>query len=251
MFSVNGWNSGLVACSLVTCRSCLGRLAKGRSPEGEGTIMQRRLTQEQIRKSRYKGSERKGSSEGSSENCRWGRVFWTTDLKKYKTADLVPESTCRFRLEVKLIAIKHNERLLCYLFSYITLLMSDLWLELNLWSRLPSQGWCIASVPSTSHPMPGCNHNYYYYLLSTLFKRWFLESLTDLEIGLTIGLYLLKYKRSKTEFTFWWIMHLHPTIHQDPSAYNPLDHLELRLDLLPLHCYRKTLRCNFAARTAW
>ena len=37
-----------------------------------------------------------------------------------------------------------------------------------------------------------------------------------------------------------WITHLHPTIHQDPSAYNPLNHLELHLDLLSLHCYHKT-----------
>ena len=204
-----------------------------------------------MRKSRYKGNERKGSSEGSSENCRWRRVFWTTDFKKCKTADLVRESKCRFGMEVKLIAIKHNERLLCYLSSYINLLISDLWLELDLWSRLQSQGWCIASVPSTSHLMPGHNRNRYYYLLSTSFERWFLELLTDLGISFTIGLYLPKYKWSKTDFTLWWITHLHPIIHQDSSAYNPLDHLELRLDLLPLHCYHKILQWNPAARTAW
>ena len=77
MLSVNGWNSGLVVCGLVTCRSCEGRLAKGGSPESEGTIVRRCLTQEQMRKGRYKGSVHKGSS----GNCRWGRVFWTTDLE--------------------------------------------------------------------------------------------------------------------------------------------------------------------------
>ena len=50
----------------------------------------------------------------------------TTDLKKYKTADLVRESKRRFGLVVRLIAIKYNERLLYYLSSYINFLMSDL-----------------------------------------------------------------------------------------------------------------------------
>ena len=205
----------------------------------------------QIRWQTRKGSYEGYLHKGSSRNCTWGRVFWTTDLEKCKATDLVRESKRRFGLVVRLIAIEYNERLLCYLSSYINLLMSDLWLELDLWSRLQSQGWCIASVPSTSHPMPGRNRNRYYYLLLTSFERWFSELLTGLGIALTIWLYLLKYERSKTEFTLWWITHLHPTIHQDPSAYNPLDHLELRLDLLPLHCYCKTLRYNSAARTAW
>ena len=49
-----------------------------------------------------------------------------TDLKKGKTADLVRESKRGFGLVVRLIAIKYYERLLCYLSSYINLLMSDL-----------------------------------------------------------------------------------------------------------------------------
>ena len=81
--------------------------------------------------------------------------------------------------------------------------------------------------------MPGRNHNRYYYLLLTLFEHWFSALLTGLRITLTIWLYSLKYERSKTEFTLWWIMHLHPINHQDPCAYNPLDHLELRLDPYP------------------
>ena len=68
-------------------------------------------------------------------NCGWGKIFWTTDLKKYKIADLVRESKRRFRLIVKLIAIEYIERLLCYLSSYINLLMLDLWLNLDLWPR--------------------------------------------------------------------------------------------------------------------
>ena len=43
---------------------------------------------------------------------------------------------CRGQLIVRLIAIEYNERLLYYLSSYINLLMSDLWLKLDLWSRL-------------------------------------------------------------------------------------------------------------------
>ena len=100
MLSVNGWNSGLVACSWVTCRSCKGRLAKGWLPEGEETIVRRCLTQEQMRKGRYESNVRKGSL----GNCKWGRVFWTTDLKKCKTTDLVRESKRRFELVVRLIA---------------------------------------------------------------------------------------------------------------------------------------------------
>ena len=49
-----------------------------------------------------------------------------TDLEKCKTADLVRESKRRFGLIVRLIAIEYNERLLCYLSSYTSLLMSDL-----------------------------------------------------------------------------------------------------------------------------
>ena len=41
----------------------------------------------------------------------------------------------KFYLVVRLIAIEYNKRLLCYLFSYIHLLISDLWLDLDLWSR--------------------------------------------------------------------------------------------------------------------
>ena len=43
---------------------------------------------------------------------------------------------CKGQLVIRLIAIEYNERLLCYLSSYIHLLMSDLWLKLDLWSRL-------------------------------------------------------------------------------------------------------------------
>ena len=100
MLSVNRWNSGLVAYSLVICRLCEGRLAKDGLPESEGTIVRQCLTQEQMRKGRYKESVRKGSS----GNGRGGRVFWTTDLAKCKIADLVRESKRRFGLVVRLIA---------------------------------------------------------------------------------------------------------------------------------------------------
>ena len=68
-----------------------------------------RCAQEQIRwqmrKSRYKDYLHKGSS----GNCGWGRVFWTTDLEKCKTANLVRESKRRFALVVRLIANKCHE----------------------------------------------------------------------------------------------------------------------------------------------
>ena len=59
----------------------------------------------QMRKSRYKGYLHKGSL----GNCGWGRVFWTTDLKKCKTADLVQESKHRFGLVIRLIANECHE----------------------------------------------------------------------------------------------------------------------------------------------
>ena len=64
-----------------------------------------------MRKGKYKGSLRKGSL----GNYRWGKVFWTTDLGKYKTADLVRESKHRFGLVERLQVIDHYERFLYYL----------------------------------------------------------------------------------------------------------------------------------------
>ena len=49
-----------------------------------------------------------------------------TDLKKYKTADLVGESKHRFELVVRLIAIKYYEELLYYLSLYINFLILEL-----------------------------------------------------------------------------------------------------------------------------
>ena len=119
-------------------------------------------------------------------------------VKGRKATNLV-HTKHRFNLVVRLIAIKYYERLLCYLSSYINLLMSDLWLDLDLWSRPQFQGWCIAFIPYASHLMPaGRNRNRYYYLLSTSFECWFSELLTGLGIALTIWLYLLKFERSKT-----------------------------------------------------
>ena len=92
---MNGWNSGLIACSLITWRSCEDRLAKGRSSKGKGTIVWQCLSQEQIR-------------EGNLENCRRGRVFWTTDVEEYKTTDLVWELKRKFGLVIKLKAIKNT-----------------------------------------------------------------------------------------------------------------------------------------------
>ena len=93
MLSINGWNLGLVACSLVMCRSCKGRLAKGGLSVSERAIVQQCLAQEQMCK-------------GSLGDCKWGRIFWITNLEKCKTADLVQESKYRFGLVVRLTANK-------------------------------------------------------------------------------------------------------------------------------------------------
>ena len=67
--------------------------------------------------------------------------------------------------------------MLCYLFSYINLLMSNLWLDLDLWFKLHNktfdlnlmfkpwiQKWYIAFSPYAPYPMPSCHYNCYYYL---------------------------------------------------------------------------------------
>ena len=73
----------------------------------------------QMRKGRYKGYLHKGSS----GNCGWGRVFWTTDLEKCKTADLVRESKHRFGLVVRLIANECHEDTFYFLSFLPTVLM--------------------------------------------------------------------------------------------------------------------------------
>ena len=62
-------------------------------------------TMVQMHKGRYDGYLHKGSL----RNCGWGRLFWMTNLEKYKTADLIWESKRRFGLVVKLIANKYYE----------------------------------------------------------------------------------------------------------------------------------------------
>ena len=136
MLSVNWWSSVKSRAGwppadwgLVRDRSYNGRLAKATIWNWEAN------TQGQIQWQTRKGSYEGYLHKGSLGNCGWGRVFWMTDLEKCKTADLVRESKRRFGLVVRLIAIKYNERLLCYLSSYINLMMSDLWLDLDLWPR--------------------------------------------------------------------------------------------------------------------
>ena len=103
---------------LVEGRLCNDSLAKAMMQDcranAQGQIWWR------MRKGRYEGY----LYESSSGNCGWGRVFWTTDLEKYKTADLVWESKRRFGLGVRLKAINYYERSICYLF--FLLLPSDL-----------------------------------------------------------------------------------------------------------------------------
>ena len=104
-------------------------------------------------------------------------VKWVTGHWRWYAAVRKEDSSRvqhRGQLVVRLIAIKYNERLLCYLFSYINLLMSDLWLDLDIWSRPQFQGWCIAFIPYTSYLMlVGRNRNHYYYLLLILFNIGF------------------------------------------------------------------------------
>ena len=93
---------------LVGGRLCNGSLAKA-TMQNRGTNAQGQI-QWQMRKGKYKGY----LYEGSLGNYGWGRVFWTTDLEKYKTADLVWESKHRFGLVIGLKAINHYERSLYY-----------------------------------------------------------------------------------------------------------------------------------------
>ena len=87
----------------------------------------------------------------------------------------------------------------------IQTLCSDLW-------------QCIIFVLYTSHPMPGRNRTCYNYLLLTSFVCLLSVVLSNLEIILMLWLFPLKYEQSKMEFTFWWIVHSHPTIHQNLAS---------------------------------
>ena len=78
--------------------------------QNRGVNVQRQIWW-QMHKGRYKGSLRKGSL----GNCGWRKISWTTDLKKCKIADLVWGSKHSFGLVVRLKAIDHYERFLCYL----------------------------------------------------------------------------------------------------------------------------------------
>ena len=102
---------------LVGGRSCDGRLAKAMM-QNCGANVQRQI-QWQTRKGRYEGYLHKGSL----ENCGWERVFWTTDLEKCKTTDLVRESKRKFGLVVRLIANECYENIF-YFLSFLPTVLS-------------------------------------------------------------------------------------------------------------------------------
>ena len=130
-------------------------------------------------------------------------------------------------LIIRLKAMECYQGLLCYLSFYINLLMSYLFR-----SRLLIQTFDttddVSFILHISHPIPvggGCdrNRNRFWYYLSGLGIVLTIPS--DYPFWSTSG--------PRRDSPPWWITHLHPTIHQDPSAYiEPRDHLELRLNLL-------------------
>ena len=132
---------------------------------------------------------------GSLGNCKGGtakgeRCWW-------QQMGIVKR---RFRLIVRLKAIKYYEGLLCYLSSY-NLLVSDLWLDPDLMFRPLIQGWYVAFATHASHPLSGRNRNCYYYLLSTSFVRIFAHSCVCSLVRLYVRsfwLYPLTCERSKT-----------------------------------------------------
>ena len=82
--------------------------------------------------------------------------------------------------------------------------------------------WCIVFVPYTPHPMPGRNRTCYNYLPLTLFVCLFVCLFVRPQwyylVWELLWLFSLKYERSKTEFSLWWITHLYPTIHHDLAS---------------------------------
>ena len=73
--------------------------------------------------------------EQSGVKSREKVTCWKINEKRCVDGRKLFESKCRGWLVVRLKAIKYYERLLCYLSSY-NFLISDLWLNLDLWSRL-------------------------------------------------------------------------------------------------------------------
>ena len=100
MLSVNGWNWDLVTCRSRT-RLYNGRLAKAIMRNCGANV------QGQIWWGMHKSSYEGYLHKSSLGNCGWRKVFWTTDLEKCKTTDLVRESKRRFGLVVRLIANKY------------------------------------------------------------------------------------------------------------------------------------------------
>ena len=88
-----------IGCSSEKSKSSNNRLIKGQSYDNAN-----------------RGANTQGRYKNSSENCGWGRVFWTTDRGEYKTADLIRELKRRFGLVVRLIANKCYEDTFHFLF---------------------------------------------------------------------------------------------------------------------------------------
>ena len=103
------------------------------------------------------------------------------------------------------------------------------------------RGFELSFILYITHPMPAgngrnrdCNRSRYYYLVWELFKWSFL-----LYHLINRKLSLLKYERSKTWFTAL-MNHALTSDHLPGSiCVHPLDHLELRLDLLPSPPHRE------------
>ena len=186
-------------------------------------------------------------------------------------SDITLRVKCRGQLIVRLKAIKSREDTFCYLSSYLhrsflwhlviihplhhpvvgpnaktsgrivsrtsayIVALLDCLQSLN--HLQPSNHWGleVSFILYVTHPMPtsggrnrDCNCSCYYYLVWESFKWLFL-----LYHLINRKLSLLKYKRSKTWFTA--LMNDALTSKHSPRSIcvHPLDHLELRLDLLP------------------
>ena len=104
---------------------------------------------------------------------------------------------------------------------FVLIILLDISLWSNCFGRIVD---CIALIALIALFWPYC----WSYLFDFRAWKYFLLlvsfSLTALQTA----------SGSKWNLPPWWIMHLHLIIQRDPSAYiEPLDYLELRLDLLP------------------
>ena len=105
--------------------------------------------------------------------------------------------------------------------------------------------WFRDDVLHASHPMSGHNHNRYYYLFSTLFVCLFVRSFVYAFVCLCVRSFVRAFVCARSRaLTIPSEVRavqdvIHPLMNHAPTSDHSsgpifLDHLELRLDLLPL-----------------